>query len=244
MEPKRPTFLPKSWDLPESIRKRLGDDAGRQRLMDEDGHILLILHQAPEPEDNEIRKAVLLWNQPTGEWKSFPHGGGLAALEAHMETYRKNIHTLDSEVEAANTPRQYFEVMKHVTPLQRATRNMQAVMQEAREARPDERRLINFRDRAVELERAIELVAEDAKAGMEFSLAENTEEQSRFAHEATLEARKLNRLVATFFPLATMVAVFGMNPPLDVIHTPGFWVVVAVGIAAGLVVRRLAAGKA
>lgn len=243
METKRPTFLPKSWDLPESIRKRLGDAAGRQRLMDEDGHLLLILHQAPEPEDQEVRKPVLIWNQSGGEWKSYPEGGGLAALDAHMETYRKNIHALDEAVEAANTPRQYFDVMKHVTPLLRATRNMQTVMQEAREARPEERRLINFRDRAVELERAIDLVAEDAKAGMEFSLAENTEEQSRFAHEAAMEARKLNRLAAFFFPLATLVAIFGMSPPAEVIKQPGFWAVIGVGIIAGLVVRTLPIGR-
>ncbi len=211
--------------------------------MDEDGHLLLILHQAPEPEDNEIRKPVLLWNQPGGEWRSYPEGGGLAALDAHIETYRKNIHALDEAVEAANTPRQYFEVMKHVIPLLRATRNLLAVMQEAREARPDERRLINSRDRAVELERAIDLVAEDTKAGMEFSLAENTEEQSRFAHEAAVEARKLNRLAAFFFPLATLVAVFGMNPPAEVIRIPGFWLVILSGIAAGLVFRMLPAGK-
>lgn len=211
--------------------------------MDEDGHLLLILHQAPEPEDQEIRKPVLIWNQPGGEWKSSPEGGGLAALDAHMETYRKNIHTLDESVEAANTPRQYFDVMKHVTPLLRATRNMQAVMQEAREARPDERRLINFRDRAVELERAIDLVAEDAKAGMEFSLAENTEEQSRFAHEAAMEARKLNRLAAFFFPLATLVAIFGINPPEEVIKLPGFWAVVGIGVVAGLVIRNLPIGR-
>ena len=98
-------------------------------------HLLLILHQAPEPEDNEVRKPVLLWNQPTGEWKSFPEGGGLAALDAHMETYRKNIHVLDEAVEAAGTPRQYFDVMKHVTPLLRATRNLQTVMQEATKRR-------------------------------------------------------------------------------------------------------------
>lgn len=208
-------------------------------MMDEDGHLLLILHQVPEPEDQEARKPVLLWSQPGGEWKSYPEGGGLAALDAHMESYRKTIHQLDEAVEAATTPRQYFDVMRHATPLLRATRNLLAVMQQAREARPDERRLINARDRAVELERAIDLAAADAKAGMEFSLAENTEEQSRFAHEAAVEARKLNRLVAFFFPLATLVAVFGMNPPAEVIRIPGFWLVILAGIAAGLAVRML-----
>ncbi len=212
-------------------------------MMDEDGHLLLILHQAPEPEDHEVRKPVLLWSQPGGEWKSYPEGGGLAALDAHMESYRKAIHQLDEAVEAATTPRQYFDVMRHATPLLRATRNLLAVMQQAREARPDERRLINARDRAVELERAIDLAAADAKAGMEFSLAENTEEQSRFAHEAAVEARKLNRLVAFFFPLATLVAVFGMNPPAEVIRIPGFWLVILAGIAAGLAVRMLPAGR-
>ncbi len=242
METKKPAFVPKSWDLPESIHKRLGDAAGRQRLMDEDGHLLFILHQPPEPEDDEVRKAVLLWCAPTGEWKSTPEGGGLAALDSHMESYRKSIHALDSAVEAAKTPRQYFDVMNHVNPLLRATRNLLAVMQEAREARPDERRLINFRDRAVDLERAIDLVASDAKSGMDFALAENTEEQSRFAYEATLEARKLNRLVAFFFPLATLVAVFGMSPPGDVLKMPGFWLVILGGILAGLFVHLLPRG--
>jgi hypothetical protein len=243
VETKKPAFIPKSWELPESIRKRLGDAAGRQRLMDEDGHLLFILHQPPEPEDNEVRKPVLIWGQPTGEWKSSPEGGGLAALDAHMENYGKSIHALDGAVEKAKTPRDYFEVMKHVNPLLRATRNMLAVMQEARDARPDERRLINFRDRAVDLERAIDLVATDAKDGMEFALAENTEEQSRFAHEATLEARKLNRLAAFFFPLATLVAVFGMNAPAEVIKIPGFWYVIAAGIAAGLLIRMIPTSK-
>jgi hypothetical protein len=243
VETKKPAFIPKSWELPESIRKRLGDAAGRQRLMDEDGHLLFILHQAPEPEDDEVRKPVLLWQQPSGEWKSTPEGGGLAALDAHLESYRKAIHAQDEAVEAAKTPRQYFEVMKHVNPLLRSTRNLLAVMQEAREARPDERRLINLRDRAVDLERAIDLVATDAKDGMDFALAENTEEQSRFAHEATLEARRLNRMVAMFFPLATLVAIFGMSPPGEVIRMPGFWVVIAAGILVGLFIRMMPTPK-
>lgn len=242
MESKRPDFIPKSWDLPETIRKRLGDAAGRQRLMDEDDHLLLILHRAPEPEDNEVRRPVLFWNQPGGDWKSAPDGGGLSALDAHLESYRAAIRAQDEAVEAANTPRQYFEVMKHVNPLLRSTRNLMAVMQEARECRPDERRLINLRDRAVELERAIELVAGDAKSGMDFALAENTEEQSRFAYEATLEARKLNRLVAFFFPLATLVAVFGMSSPVEVVRLPGFWLVILAGIGAGFFIHLLPRG--
>lgn len=242
METKRPSFIPKSWDLPESILKRLGDAAGRQRMMDEDGHLLLILHQAPEPEDAEVRKPALFWCPPSGEWKSSPEAGGLAALDAHVETYRRNILAQDAAVEAATTPRQYFDVMKHVNPLHRSTRNLMAVMQEAREVRPEERRLINFRDRAAELDRVIDLVANDAKSGMDFALAENTEEQSRFAHEANIEARRLNRLVSFFLPLATLVAVFGMSPPVEVLKMPGFWLVILAGILAGLFIQIIPRG--
>jgi Mg2+ and Co2+ transporter CorA len=237
VEIKTPAFIPKSWALPEAILRRLGDTAGRQRLMNEDGHLLLILHEAPFAEDDEIRKPVLVWGLPTGEWKSHPCVGGLTALAAHLAAYEERINLLDEASEAASTPREYFEVMRHMTPLLRATRNQSIVFQEARAARPDDRQLINLRDKAGDLERAIELVGGDAKAGMEFSLAQNTEEQSEFAHIANQEARKLNRLVALFFPLATLVAVFGMNEPSQVLSMHGFWTVVAIGILSGIFIH-------
>jgi Mg2+ and Co2+ transporter CorA len=158
-------------------------------------------------------------------------------MTAHLGAYEERIGLLDDGVEASSTPRQYFEIMRHMTPLLRATRNQSIVFQEARAARPDDRQLINLRDKAGDLERAIELVAGDAKAGMEFSLAENTEEQAEFAHQANLEARKLNRLVSLFFPLATLVAVFGMNPPGEVLSMHGFWVVIIIGIMSGLFIH-------
>lgn len=229
-------FLPASWALPEAILKRLGDAAGRQRLMAAEGQLLLVLHRAPTPNDGSIRHAALFWRAANGEWASSPESGGLAALEAHIDAYAKSMHELDRQVESASTPSDYFAILRWVNPLLRASRHLLAVIDAARDAAPDERRLINARDVAVNVERGIDLVAGDARAGMEFSLARSSEEQSRFAHEATLEARKLNRLVAFFFPLATLVAVFGMNPPETVVVSRPFWMVVASGAVAGLVV--------
>jgi hypothetical protein len=83
------------------------------------------------------------------------------------------------------------------------------------------------------------LLANDAKAGMEFSLAESGEKQAHEARVANEEARRLNRLVAFFFPLATLVAVFGMTDPGQVVRLPGFWPVIGIGIALGLMVRVL-----
>lgn len=230
------SFIPASWTLPEAITKRLGDAAGRQRLMSADGHLLLVLHRAPTPEDDEVRHATLFWRNTAGDWSSSPESGGLAALEAHIEAYAKSVHELDARVDGASAPADYFAILRWVNPLLRSSRHLLAVIDAARDAAPDERRLINARDLAVNVERGIDLVASDARAGMEFSLARAAEEQARFTHEATLEARKLNRLVAFFFPLATLVAVFGMNAPESVVISRPFWMVIATGVVAGLVV--------
>jgi Mg2+ and Co2+ transporter CorA len=187
-------------------------------------------------EDNEVRTAVVFWRNPAGDWKSTPVAGGLGGLETHLASYRTAIHKLDEQVESAKTPRQFFEVMRHMHPLQRSTRNMLDALQSMRQALPDDVRIINMRDQAADLERGIELVAADAKAGMDFTLAESANQQAISAETANLEARRLNRLAAFFFPLATLVAVFGMNPPEHVYQNPSFWVVLAAGILLGLIV--------
>jgi hypothetical protein len=233
METKAPTFVPKTWDLPESLRVRLGDQAGKQRLMDEDGHLLLILHRVPKPEDDERREAVLFWCNAAGDWRTTATGGGLAALDAHLGEFRDCIHALDDAVESARTPRDYFSVMRAVNPVLRTTRSLLAVMQEARKARPKERRLIVLRDHAADLERAIDLAAGDARSGMEFALAESNEAQAREARVANAEARRLNHMVAFFFPLATLVSIFGMEDPSQVLAMPGFWAVIGIGLAMG-----------
>jgi hypothetical protein len=232
----RNNYIPKTWDLPASIRRRLGESVGKQRIMDEEGHLLLLLHAPPVAEDDERRTAVVFWRNPAGEWKSSPTGGGLSALESHLVAYRTMIHRMDEEVEQAKTPRQYFDVMRHMHPMQRATRSMLDVLQAARELRPDETRMISFRDQAADLERAIELVAADARAGMDYTLAESASLQAASAYESSREAQRLNRLAAFFFPLMTLVTVFGMNAPHKLMKEDGFWIVLLAGIFFGVIV--------
>lgn len=234
-------YIPKTWDLPEAVLRRLGETVGKQRLMNEDGHLLLLLHQLPRVEDDEVRTAVVVWRNPAGEWKSAPAGGGLGGLEAHLAAYRTKIHELDEAVDVAKSARAYFDIMRLVHPLQRSTRNLFEVLQATRQALPDDARVINLRDQAADAERAIELIAADAKAGMDFTLAESSSQQALAAEVANSEARRLNRLVAFFFPLATLVAVFGMNPPETMYGRSGFWAVLVAGVALGFIVHSMVA---
>jgi len=233
------SYIPASWDLPDAIRMRLGETVGKQRLIDEEGHLLLLLHQLPRAEDDEVRKAMVVWRNPAGEWKSSPEEGGLRGLEKHLAAYRTVIHELDEGVESAKTARQFFEVMGRMHPLQRAARNKFLAIQELRQALPDDTRIINMRDQAGDLERAIELIAADAKAGMDFTLAESANQQAISADIANHEARRLNRMAAFFFPLATLVAVFGMNPPESICNSSGFWAVLVAGVVLGVFVNAL-----
>lgn len=41
------SLLPSEWELPQAIRRRLGQQAGRQRCMSAENHLLLVLHEPP-----------------------------------------------------------------------------------------------------------------------------------------------------------------------------------------------------
>jgi hypothetical protein len=49
--------LPKTWEVPDAIRQRLGHEAGPQRSMLEEGHLLIIVHHIPTPEQIDRKPA-------------------------------------------------------------------------------------------------------------------------------------------------------------------------------------------
>lgn len=234
-----PVFIPKTWQLPEAILARLGDQPGRQRLMDAENHLLLILHSPPRAEDNERRNAVVFWCSPVGEWKSAPASGGLMALDAHITAYRSRVRELDDQVDHSADLRVHFEVTREINPLRRAARHLLEVMESARTARPQERRLIVLRDLAVETDRAAELAASEVKSALDFALAESNQQQAVEAAIGNREARRLNQLVAFFFPLATLVAIFSMENPARTLQQPGFGAVLVIGSMLGFLVRGM-----
>lgn len=206
----RTSLAPPTWNIPEVFRRRLGTRVGRQRMMEADGHLLLVLHAPPRPDDDE-RQGRFYWMNPDGEWKSTEQGGGLASLERHVDEYSERIEELDQRVDAAIRSEEYFRALNELTPLLRAARNLHRTLQDARKAFPDRLELIDVRDRCYAMARSAELSYADATNSLQYTVALQSERQSQAAHQMSVAAYRLNILAAIFFPIATLSAVFGVN---------------------------------
>jgi hypothetical protein len=204
------SLLPPAWEVPPLFRQRLGDTIGKQRLMQADGHLLLVLHRPPKPDEAE-RGGRFFWRKPDGVWNGCEPGGKSITLANHLAEYNDIYERLDRDEDAAQTAREYFDLMSALGPLHRAARNLHAVLQEAREALPTDRDLINARDRAYELERSFDLLHTDSKNGLDFAVARQAEQQAASSQRMAVSAHRLNLLAAFFFPLATLSAVLGAN---------------------------------
>jgi len=229
--------LPKVWEVPDNFRARLGDRSGRQRAMYANGHLLLVLHKAPNP-DEDLRQAAFFWRQPDGQWMASEQGAGLSALEAHLNEYENVIDHWENQESKAESASAYFDVLDSLAPIHRAVRNLHAVLQEARKQIESDRNLINLRDRAYDLERRAELLYSGAKNSLDFAVARRSEEQAEAANRMAKSAHRLNLLAAFFFPLATLSAVFGVNLKFGLEENPppfAFLVVVGIGLAMGII---------
>jgi hypothetical protein len=233
------SLIPKRWEVPEIFRLRLGNQGGRQRAMIADGHLLLILHGLPVPGKPE-RETKMFWRNPAGEWRSSDTGSGKASLQALFTNYTQATDSLEASLAKADRASEYFTILRQSTPILRAARHMHGALQHARESLPNALEIINFRDQAGELERALELVYADARLGLEFSMARRAEEQAELSEHMVKSSHRLNLLAATFFPLSAIAAVFGMNLShgLPIATKPiAFWAVVGASLLLGLIIR-------
>jgi hypothetical protein len=203
-------LLPADWDIPASIRARLGTTAGRQRVIHEDGHLLLVLH-APPGADDTHRRGRFFWRDRAGNWSAAPKSEHVATLDQHIVEYRSAIEKLEQDEDVARDARDYFELLDRLAPLARASHNMYETLQEARDTVREDRNLIVARDAANELNRRAELMEQDATNGLNFAVAWQAEQQAEASHQMSVATHRLNLLVAFFFPIATVTAIFGAN---------------------------------
>lgn len=239
-----PLLIPFDWSVPDQLAGRLGDTAGRQRAMSADGHLLLVLHEPPAAGVVE-RAARLFWRNPAGEWRSRGLGDGPQALKRHVAEFAARVEKLEQQWQAAETATDYFRILRAVAPLHRTVRNLHAAFQQARELVPADRDLINLRDQAGEVERAVELLHGDAKNGLDFTVARQAEQQAERSYSMTVAAHRLNVLVAAFFPVATLSAFYSAAFGMMVAHgdqtwsTPAlFWALLLLGLVFGLLLAK------
>ncbi|MBI1248956.1 hypothetical protein GC197_14080 [bacterium] len=233
------TVLPLSWEVPPIFHQRLGDGPGRQRVMESDGHLLIVLHRPPRLGDR-VRSGRYFWRNPEGKWHSSDLGQGPSAMLKHLEEYHTAIGRLEKAEAEAQSSEEYFRVISELTPLLRATRNLHATLQKARETVGNDRTMINYRDRSYELERAAELLYNEAKNELDFLIAQRSEQQAASSHRMAVSAHRLNILVALFFPIATLATVFGssLRHGLETAAAPyPFFGMLIVGFILGLILN-------
>lgn len=230
-------LIPASWEVPAIFRNRLGNQVGRQRAMISDGHLLLILHSPPEPDEHD-RDGRLFWRHPDGTWKVNCPDAPIKSLHGHLKDYRQRIEKLEVREDAARSADEYFQVISDLLPLHRAARNMHAAIQTARQEIKDAKDIIDFRDEAYEIERLSELLNADAKNELDFLIVCRAEEQAKVGYEMGISSHRLNLLVAFFFPIATLSSIFGTNLTHGFENQKAPWlflVMLATGLLFGLV---------
>lgn len=235
------SLLPATWECPPIFRSRLGEQAGRQRLMQAEGHLLLVLHAPPEVDQAE-RVGRFFWRAADGTWVSSHHGSGPRAIMKLLADYEKVIEQHDLKEHSASSARDYFDLLTATTPLHRTLVNLHMVLQEARTACRDDRQLIVARDKAYEIMRRGELLTGDVKYGLDYAIARRAEQQAISSQHMALSSHRLNVLAAFFFPIATLTALFGVNLKTGIEETAAPWPfmgVIAVGILMGMVLARL-----
>ncbi len=203
------SLLPMAWaEIPELFRSRLGSEVGRQREMIADGHLLLVLHRPPEP-DEQKREGRFFWRKPNGTWLS--SDAKIKTVGEHLDDCAAKLAVLDSREEKAKGVEDYSVVIESLTPLHRTILHLHQVLQNARQSIPDAKDLIDLRDRAYALERSAGLLYDEAKHALEFWVAMRAEEQSRNSYQMAASAHRLNLMAAFFFPFTLLASLSGVT---------------------------------
>lgn len=238
-------IIPPTWSLPDAIRNRLGQNTyGRQRAIFEEGHLLLVLHRPPGPDD-AAREGNLFWRNPAGDWQFSRGGPGSGALKRHVQSYAELENKLTQNYEQAADTNALFDLMEALTPLVRAARNMHSALQSAREAVKGDLFLVEVRDLAYEVDRNFDLLLEDVRNAIQHRMAREAEKQAMLSKQALQASHRLNILAALFFPLTAIASLFGMNlaPGFDQSSVIIFWVVAVASIGLGFVMKGWVLGK-
>lgn len=223
--------LPEHFRIESELREQLSGRPGHQRCLEGRGELLLVLHDVPRPRTPE-RKALYFWKNYDGRW-SQESGPGLSGVADLLDRYAKAIDGHEEVIDEADTAAEIFAILRHSGPLARSCRNLVQALEQALAMDSDDREIRAFRDRSREIERAADLLNNDARIALEFWQAERTEQQLRSSARLGKIAYRLNLLAGFFLPLVAMGGLFGMNVNLPGFVKGWFWLVFFGGLMIG-----------
>ena len=229
--------LPAHFRLEPELLEQLSGRPGHQRCVEGAGELLLVVHEVPKPRVPE-RDALFFWKRHDGSWMQ-ESGPGTSSLGALLERYEKAIDVHEEVIDEADTAAEIFKILRHSGPLCRSSRNLVNALEQVLAIDPDDREILNYRDRAKEIERAADLLNADARVALEFWRAERAEEQARSGARLNRIAFRLNLLAGFFLPLVALGGLFGMNVDLPAFVKPLFWGILFSGLAVGAVLLWL-----
>lgn len=219
-------------DLEEDLRDQLSGWSGSQRCLIGDEELLLIVHEVPEPGAPE-RQPLVFWKRLGHGWVGPDLQPGLRRLIALLGRYESVIDDNEEDLDEPESAEQVFRVARHAGPLSRSMRNLVLAIDQACTHDPDNRTLRSCRDRGREIERAAELLFQDAKLTLDFTHAEGAEEQQEAAERLNVIAFRLNLMAGFFLPMMAIGGLLGMNVELPHFLEPSFWAVLVSGLLIG-----------
>lgn len=227
------------WSLPKAITDRLSDASyGNQRVVAEEGHMLIILHKVPSP-DHLHREKMVFWREPGGTLFCNGMGEGTQPMKSLLLEYEDKYRLLEKMGDDAQEAKEYFKVIRELTPVCRAVGNLAQALQSARTHAKADPFFLEIRDQSSDIHRNFELLLSEVKMTLDYKIAEHAEAGTEVSQKALDAQHKLNLLAALSFPLITVSTLFGMNlaSGLENVSPALFWAVFGCGLAIGVVLR-------
>ena len=182
------------WTLPPEIEARLGKSTyGRQRAIHEADHLLVVLHSPPR---DHRREAQVFLRTPDGKYMYNGHENGESQLRQLLGSYERLYEQFDKAYDKSSSAQDLFRILEPLGPIARRPPTWPTPCNRPARRWPDDRFLIAMRDEAYEAARNLELLLADAKAAMDYRVAQHTEAQTAKAQEMATAQHKLNVLAA------------------------------------------------
>ncbi|MBB5352150.1 hypothetical protein HNR46_002391 [Haloferula luteola] len=224
--------LPQWLDLEPELLAQISCRPGGQRCLSGGGELLLVVHEVPELKVPE-RQATYFIRREDGEWED-GQGGGLEALGRLLDRYQETIDSYEAGIDEAETAAEVFSMIRHAGPIARSLRNLNMALGQAVDRMPEDRQLLELRDRSLDSLRAAEILYHDAKLTLDFWQAESAEDHQAAAERLNVIAYRLNLLAGFFLPLVAMGGLLGMNVEIPEVFRNLFWSILVAGLFAGV----------